>query len=298
MSSESSTAGSGGTARVLASFVPDTLGRRAVSALVLMPVALIAVYAGRPYFDVLALAAAVRLAWEWTTICDAAPPLWHGTLMIAGSGAACLSASGEVFAEGMLFTLAFVVLLPLSAPRRDVVLGLWLAVGLVYIALPVMAVLWLRGNDSAGSVIVVWLLVVVWASDIGAYATGRLVGGPRLAPTISPNKTWAGLVGGIGLALIAGIGTAAFTDLSGFAQRAAFAPIASLPAMTALTVVVVLAAQGGDLAESAVKRHFKVKDASDLIPGHGGALDRLDALLFAAAALVIAIGTLNAWVIR
>ncbi|MBI4182615.1 MAG: phosphatidate cytidylyltransferase [Proteobacteria bacterium] len=286
-------------ARALASGPPapvaDTLGRRVVSALLLAPVALAAVYAGSPYFDLLALAVALRLAFEWCAICGASPPRWQGTLTIIAAGAASLSASTDLYAEGVLFVFAIAVLVPLSMPRRDIALGLWLGAGLVYLTLPVIAMLWLRGDDPAGRAIVIWLLLVVWASDIGAYACGRLIGGSRLAPAISPNKTWAGSAGGLALALAVGIGVAAAADLGVLAARAELAPLAGLGAVVPATLALACAAQVGDLAESAVKRHFRVKDSGSLIPGHGGLLDRLDALLFAAGALAAVIVVANWW---
>jgi phosphatidate cytidylyltransferase len=119
-----------------------------------------------------------------------------------------------------------------------------------------------------------FLLALVWASDIGAYAFGRLIGGPKLAPALSPNKTWAGALGGLGCAMLTGVAAAALTG----------APV--LP-VVGVSVVVAVAAQLGDLAESYAKRRFGVKDSSHLIPGHGGLLDRIDSLLAAALALAL-----------
>ncbi|HXP12806.1 MAG TPA: phosphatidate cytidylyltransferase, partial [Stellaceae bacterium] len=117
-----------------------------------------------------------------------------------------------------------------------------------------------------------WLLALVWASDIAAYAVGRALGGPKLAPRLSPNKTWAGFFGGLAGAGLVGVASASITH----------APAALLlPVSLALG----LAAQAGDLLESLAKRHYGVKDAGQLIPGHGGLLDRIDSLLAAALAL-------------
>lgn len=143
----------------------------------------------------------------------------------------------------------------------------WLAAaGVVYI-LPAAAALLVLREHGMGSVLFVFC--VVWASDIGAYAVGRLVGGPKLAPMISPGKTRSGALGGL-LAAV-GVGLAAARIGGG----------AMMPAALAAAVLGVVA-QGGDLLESALKRHFGVKDSGRLIPGHGGLLDRLDALLLAA----------------
>jgi phosphatidate cytidylyltransferase len=145
---------------------------------------------------------------------------------------------------------------------------------LPYIVVPAAALLWISSAPQ-GRLTLLWLLVVVWATDIGGYAAGKLIGGPRLAPRISPGKTWAGFAGATVLAAGAG---------------AAFVVV--VPDVSALRLVLAavglsLAAQGGDLLESAVKRHFALKDSGTIIPGHGGVLDRLDGLLAAAPLLAV-----------
>ncbi len=135
------------------------------------------------------------------------------------------------------------------------------------------ASLWLL--RQADGLLVLFVLVVVWCSDIGAYAIGRLVGGPRLAPAVSPGKTWSGAAGGLFAAVLGGMLVSKMT--AWWAAAAAVLGVAS---------------QLGDLAESALKRHYGVKDSGTLIPGHGGLLDRLDGLM--AAAVFIAVYTL-AW---
>ena len=141
--------------------------------------------------------------------------------------------------------------------------------GIVYVGVPLCLLFWLRGIPEIGLGLVLWLCFIVWATDIGAYAVGRLVGGPRLAPTISPNKTWSGTFGGVTSAVIVG-------------AVAAIALAAERPVVAAvLALVVSVSAQLGDLFESMKKRQFGVKDSSRLIPGHGGMLDRVDGLLAA-----------------
>ena len=154
----------------------------------------------------------------------------------------------------------------------------WLGAGIFYIGLPVLALLWLRGQDRETAL---WVLLVVWATDSAAYACGRAIGGWRLIPQVSPNKTWAGLIGGT-------LGGAA----AGWAAGAAFGVAPNRVALAALSGLLALAAQGGDLLESAVKRRFGVKDTGRLIPGHGGLLDRVDGLMAAApmAALICLAG--------
>jgi phosphatidate cytidylyltransferase len=152
----------------------------------------------------------------------------------------------------------------------------WTVAGLLYAILPMAALVWLRSDPAFGLAAVLYLFAVTWTTDIASYAVGRLIGGAKLAPRISPNKTWSGFIGGV---LAAGLVGYAFALVLG----------GTAPARLALiSLLLALACQAGDLVESAVKRHFGIKDMSHLIPGHGGVLDRVDGLLFAAllAALV------------
>jgi phosphatidate cytidylyltransferase len=165
--------------------------------------------------------------------------------------------------------------------ERDLRLRLWGGAAVLWIALPCAAILWLD-RGAGGRARIIYLFAVVWASDIGAYAFGRLIGGPKLAPTLSPNKTWAGAIGGLGCAMI--IGAFAASAYTGD-------PLALLLAISAF---VAIAAQAGDLIESFAKRCFNVKDSGGLIPGHGGLLDRLDSLLLASLAFALALAAATA----
>jgi phosphatidate cytidylyltransferase len=143
--------------------------------------------------------------------------------------------------------------------------------GVLYLGAPALSLLWLRNAHESGYALVLWLFFIVWATDTFAYAAGRGIGGPRLAPRLSPNKTWAGLAGGVaGAALIGG----------GFAHSRGGIALTAAALAAGLAVV----AQLGDLFESWLKRNVGLKDSGDLIPGHGGLLDRVDGLLFAAPA--------------
>lgn len=148
-----------------------------------------------------------------------------------------------------------------------------LAAGWIYCALAILALGWLRAGIQDGRAILFFLLAIVWSSDIGAYVAGRVLGGPKLAPAISPGKTWSGAAGGLGAAIVVGIIAAVLWNG------------AVAPAMMGAAILGI-ASQLGDLLESAAKRRFGVKDSGRLIPGHGGLLDRLDGLM--AAALVAA----------
>jgi phosphatidate cytidylyltransferase len=143
-----------------------------------------------------------------------------------------------------------------------------LALGIPYLGLAAVALPWLRTDPAVGLANTLFVLAIVWASDIGAYLSGRLAGGPKLAPAISPGKTWSGAAGGLAGAALAGLAVAACFS-SGFSSSH----------VIGLCIVLGIISQAGDLVESALKRHFGVKDSGRIIPGHGGLLDRLDALL-------------------
>jgi phosphatidate cytidylyltransferase len=150
----------------------------------------------------------------------------------------------------------------------------WLVAGGLYAAVALIAPVILRSDRAYGFSAIVFLFAIVWITDIMGYAVGRAIGGARLWPAVSPNKTWAGAIGGVGGALAAGLAVAWWDAM-------ALVPIAIL------AVILSMVAQGGDLLESAVKRRFGAKDAGDLIPGHGGLMDRIDG--FIAAAFVAAV---------
>jgi phosphatidate cytidylyltransferase len=181
---------------------------------------------------------------------------------------------------GVLPTVAIVFGLMAAAifanALRDREKNLFAYVGVPYVAFPVLALLLLRHNGAWGVHAIMWLMLVVWATDTFAYFAGRSFGGPKLAPKLSPKKTWSGLLGGMaGAAVVSGI------------YAAFFVPSFWQPALVAAALAVV--AQLGDIFESALKRTYSVKDSGYLIPGHGGVLDRVDGLV-AAACLAAVVG--------
>jgi phosphatidate cytidylyltransferase len=151
--------------------------------------------------------------------------------------------------------------------RRGASLGL-LAAGVAWIALAAAALVSLRADPTAGRANLMFVVLLVWATDIGAYLVGRAIGGPRLAPRISPGKTWSGAAGGLLAAVAFGLIVAVIGG-----------PPSGLPAAAAIAALLSIVGQSGDLLESLAKRRFGVKNSGRLIPGHGGALDRLDAML-------------------
>jgi len=153
----------------------------------------------------------------------------------------------------------------------------WYLAGFVYAAAAALALLWVRDRGDSGIALVLWIFILVWSTDIGAYFTGRAIGGAKLAPAISPGKTWAGFYGGVAASTILGGAWALFTGLH--------------PVLILLAPLLSVAAQAGDLGESWMKRQAGVKDSGTWIPGHGGVFDRLDGLLpvaILAAAAVMA----------
>ena len=251
------------------------LRTRALSAALLAPAALACLWVGGWWWAALVALAAAGLAVEWVHLCGgrlASPAGATVPLAVLAAGAAALLGCGPLglglVASG--FLLAWVLGHRVS-----------LAAGIPYLGLAMVALAWLRGDGETGRNNVLFLLLVVWASDIGAYAAGRLVGGAKLAPRISPSKTWAGAIGGLAAAMA--VGAAAALALHG----------GSVPHILPVAAGIGVAAQLGDLLESAVKRHYGVKDSGRLIPGHGGLLDRLDGVLvaaLAAAALAVVMG--------
>jgi phosphatidate cytidylyltransferase len=245
------------------------LVQRIAAAVVLIPLALALVYLGGAAWTALVTAVAIGLYIEWLMVVGEV-----GATSVTVSGAVALALSGVCLAFGLvdfavvMLGLGLVVVLLLAAGHRS-----WAAAGFVYAAAAELASFMVRFDYDYGWFALVLVLLVVWASDIGGYAAGRGIGGPKLAPRVSPNKTWAGAIGGFAGSLAVAAGWAA----SGAGNI--------IPIMIVGGVLSVVS-QLGDLFESAVKRHFGVKDSSHIIPGHGGLLDRLDgyvaAIVFAA----------------
>jgi len=171
-----------------------------------------------------------------------------------------------ILAAGILMLREWAHLTASSAHRAA-----WWLLGVIYIATPCYFLVWLREIPDIGLFVILLIISVVWATDIGAYLFGRLIGGPKLAPKISPGKTWAGAIGGLFCGVIISqylIYMAGGDSYSGMLYGA----------------IISFTGQLGDLFESFIKRKFGVKDSGNVIPGHGGMLDRLDSLLFAAPA--------------
>ena len=241
---------------------------RIFSAVVLGALALGAALFSPWTFLVLVMVGAGLIAWEWGRLTRGNG--FDGTALIsavAAGSVAILGSVGRPDLAGFLAAAAAVAIF-YAAPTRE--LGAWSVAGLAYAALPAFALVWLRSDPTLGAVAVVYLFAVAWTTDTASYAAGSSIGGPKLAPKISPQKTWSGFIVGALTPALVGLAFA-------FALKST-----SGPRLALVSVALGLACQMGDLAESWVKRRFGAKDMSQLIPGHGGLLDRIDGLLFAA----------------
>ena len=247
------------------------LGLRIVSALLLGSVSLALAWAGTLPFAALVLVVALILSWEWAHVVRGdGIDLTLAIQFATAASAIGLAAFGFAALGVALLLIGTIIVLALEFGERPVLS----AAGVLYAGLPAVALIWLRSNEPMGFYAVVFILLVVAATDTAAYFAGRMIGGPRLAPSISPKKTWSGLLGGISAAGLA----------AGIFAYAIGAP--TLPLAIA-GVAMGLVAQAGDLAESSLKRAFHLKDASGLLPGHGGFMDRVDGLVPVAVALTL-----------
>ncbi len=238
----------------------NDLAKRSLSGVVLIAVAAAALWFGGIAFWLLAVIAGLFMMAEWVEL--------HGTdaktkrtcqfaISVPLAIMCPLAAGADAFALGIIAGAGFFI----AAITRRSALG-W---GAIYVGVPIFALLLLRGDPDRGLLLAFWAMALVWATDIGAYFAGRTIGGPKIAPRISPSKTWAGLIGGVVAA-------------TGFAF--ALHVWAGLPFRLVMwTPLLACAAQAGDFFESWLKRRAGVKDSGTLLPGHGGVLDRLDGLV-------------------
>lgn len=243
--------------------VSDLLPRLA-SGLFLAALTLGIAWLGPKPFAVLVFVVAMAMSWEWGRVVrDTEFDLTFTVHALAVALAIVLAAFVSSALGVAVLVIGAILAIPLQFGER----GLLSAAGVLYTGLPSVALLWLIGDTAPwGFLSVLLIFVLVWSTDTFAYVAGRLVGGPKLWPRISPNKTWSGLAGGV---LASSIAAAIFAQYNGL----------PLTFLAVSGLVLGLVAQIGDLAESALKRHFGVKDASNLIPGHGGFLDRMDGVV-------------------
>ncbi len=244
---------------------------RVVSALIMLPIAIFIILQGGVAYNLFVILLTGMILYEWNGICE-----------------------DKAFNAVFVLQFIFVLLLIYSMIRAEyfdiyiylVAVGLlgaacvyfkvnvkFALLGVVYALLPALSLIWLRQIDG---LIVLWVMIIVWSMDIGAYFSGKTIGGPKMSPRISPNKTWAGLIGGALTAVIFGLIAAFYFNLD-----------MQMPFLIPAAAGLAIWSQIGDLAESALKRRFKVKDSGAIIPGHGGIMDRVDGVVFAAPAMAL-----------
>jgi phosphatidate cytidylyltransferase len=235
---------------------PSNLVMRVLAALVLAPLAIALAYAGGWLWALLVTLVSIGLFAEW--------------LMVVGAGSVALIAFGAL-KTAIITGLIGGAIVTLIARAKFI----WAATGFAYASAALLASILVRQDLVNGFAALMFVLLVVWATDIGGYFAGRSIGGPKLWPRVSPKKTWSGALGGFAASLLVAAGFAA-------------CGIGKAVPLLLVSAILSVVSQAGDLFESAVKRRFGVKDSSHLIPGHGGLLDRLDG--FVAAILM-------AWII-
>jgi phosphatidate cytidylyltransferase len=260
--------------------------RRTASALALAPLAILVAHLGGWIFAAACAVTAALVLWEWSMLVTRAadwrilapglPALCAAAVLVQGNAAGAAIAAVALGA----FAAAVATAVQPQGEGRSAGFALWAAAGVIYASVVLISPIMLRSDPQMGFAALLFLFATVWATDIFAYLTGRGLGGPLLWPAVSPKKTWAGAVGGLAGGVVAG-------------SIVAYASAGTHPVMGGvLALILSIAAEGGDLLESAVKRRFDAKDASTLIPGHGGVMDRVDGLLLAALVAVL-IGVLR-----
>ena len=256
------------------------LGVRAASAAVLIPAVLADVWAGGIWFHLFVALIGILMAQEWVNMVHKDNPLQFA---LHAAGAMCGALLPlDIGLAGGLLAIAVLTVVSAAAAWREAPGGpVWRYLGVPYVSLPPIALVVLRDDPGYGVAAIVLVMLMVWAADTLAYFAGRIIGGPKLAPRISPKKTWAGMGGAMVGSAVAALGV-------GMAL--------GVPGLWLLLIVAALLAvveQGGDLFQSAMKRRYGVKDSGRLIPGHGGVIDRVDGLV-AVATVAALIGALRA----
>ena len=246
---------------------------RIFSAFILALPFVIAAYHGRPWFDLLVWSMGVLMIWEWSKIALGEEKYLVGWFSI---GAVVAVLVGYYFSPlAVVLAAVGAAVCGLAGRRNSGSRLIWLAIGIAVIGLFCLSFLWIRDFPESGRTLMIWLIFAVWFTDTGGYFFGRSIGGPKLAPTISPNKTWVGLGGGVLLAAIWSV--IWLSEIYGIA----------IGVSVGAGIVTAILAQIGDLGVSKFKRTFGVKDSGALIPGHGGVLDRTDGMLLTAPALAM-----------
>lgn len=250
----------------------NELALRVCSAVVLVPLAIGTAYVGGWPFAIFWGAAAIGVVWEWSSM--VAPDEQFSVLMAGGASlalAVILVATGHVLAALIVVAMGALGAASLTLADRR----MWAAGAIPYAGALAVGPIILRSDGEQGFLAMLFVFAIVWTTDIAAYFVGRGLGGPKLVPRVSPNKTWTGAIGGLLASVFAAIIVAKIAALTSFF------------ALAMLAIVLSISAQAGDLFESFLKRRFNAKDSSHLIPGHGGLMDRLDGFVTASVAAVM-----------
>ncbi|MEN9018505.1 MAG: phosphatidate cytidylyltransferase, partial [Hellea sp.] len=252
------------------------IGIRGITALVLAGIVFLPIYFGGLYWAILVSIFSARMIWEWVRMSNSNPELKGCFIPIMGVVLSCLFMAFESYNFVIISVLLSTLLIGLERFNRNQIL--WACFGFLYVCLPSIALIGLRGSEvgffSEGFIKICYIILIVVGADVGAYLGGSYFKGPKMSPVISPNKTWSGFISGLSLGIVMG-------GVTGY-----FANMDLLFSLT-FAIPVVLFSIVGDLFESGVKRIQKVKDTGELLPGHGGLLDRLDSLMFAVLGSVI-----------
>lgn len=254
-----------GAATALPPKKPGSLASRVVVGVFLAAIAIADIWVGGPAFTLMIAAGVGIVFWEWGTM-HLTPVAWRIAGLAVLAAVSVFAHLGQPAAALAVLCCAILLFVLLSVLTR-MPGKRWLSTGLAYAGLPAVALIWLRGQPD-GFALVMWTMALVWATDIFAYFAGRAIGGPKIWTAVSPNKTWAGLVGGMAAA---GLFSALFGLYRGWPQ--------SFGALLLLGMALAVVAQAGDFFESWLKRRAGVKDSGRILAGHGGMMDRVDGLV-------------------
>ncbi len=250
----------------------NKLFTRVISAVVMLPIAVYVILnGGLPFFLLVTLLTILVLS-EWNGIVEKKP--LSILFVVEGFCAILLLLALNWGSPFLIYSFICSIVSIVTVAYLVKAKILWTVIGFLYALLPSAAFLMI--NENYGGLVILWMMILIWSMDTGAYFVGKNIGGPKMSPKISPNKTWSGLIGGTITAMI-------FGSLFGYYIKDADAALFNnATILLILSGLLALLSQVGDLAESAVKRTFNVKDSGAIIPGHGGVMDRIDGVLFVA----------------
>lgn len=262
----------------------NNLLTRILSALIMLPLAVFIILKGGMFFLILISLLTVLILSEWNGICEKKPFSW----LFAVQALSALLLIYQLNIESSYIWISFIssVISIMAIALLIKAKMIWAVTGFLYAIIPSASFLLIE--KQFGGILVLWMMIVIWSMDTGAYFAGKNIGGPKMSPKISPNKTWSGLIGGTIAAILIG-------GFYGFYMQDQNVPLFSDATILLLfSGLFAILSQMGDLAESAVKRRFSVKDSGSIIPGHGGVMDRVDGVLFVAPAVLIVSNVLYA----